>query len=311
LVQAADGTQLWADAYEFHLEDIFSIQEEMARQIAASIEPELAAVEQQLASRKAPENLDAWDCYQRGLWHLWAFTTPGFDAAEHFFRRAIEIDPQFARAHGGLGYVEVQRTLYATPQERPARLAAGLQFGRAAVALDERDCYCHCVLGRALSFAQEYQAASDALEHAIELNPSFAQGFFAQGFNKLWAGRQMEAEALLDRATLLSPRDSHLWSFHHVRACVHFSLEEMDTAAEFARLAAQLPNSSHRAFATWAASLGQLGRKSEAEQAAEELARRKPGYSVSLARDDFFFCRDEKFLDHFVEGLKVAGVPAD
>ena len=57
----------------------------MARQIAATIEPELSKVEQQLAARKAPESLDAWDCYQRGLWNLWRFTTPGFDAAESIF----------------------------------------------------------------------------------------------------------------------------------------------------------------------------------------------------------------------------------
>ena len=79
LVRAADGKQLWADKYDLQLEYIFDIQEEMARQIAATIEPELSKVEQQLAARKAPESLDAWDCYQRGLWNLWRFTTPGFE----------------------------------------------------------------------------------------------------------------------------------------------------------------------------------------------------------------------------------------
>ena len=79
LARAADGKQLWSDKYELQLENIFDIQEEMARQISATIEPELSKVEQQLAARKAPESLDAWDCYQRGLWNLWRFTTPGFD----------------------------------------------------------------------------------------------------------------------------------------------------------------------------------------------------------------------------------------
>ena len=69
LVRAADGQQLWSDKYDLQLEYIFDIQEEMARQIAATIEPELSKVEQQLAARKAPDNLDAWDCYQRGLWN--------------------------------------------------------------------------------------------------------------------------------------------------------------------------------------------------------------------------------------------------
>ena len=89
LVRAADSKQLWSDKYDLQLEYIFDIQEEMARQIAATIEPELSKVEQQLASRKAPENLDAWDCYQRGLWNLWRFTTPGFDSAESYFQRRL------------------------------------------------------------------------------------------------------------------------------------------------------------------------------------------------------------------------------
>ena len=55
LVRAADGRQLWSDKYDLQLEYIFDIQEEMARQIAATIEPELSKVEQQLAARKAPD----------------------------------------------------------------------------------------------------------------------------------------------------------------------------------------------------------------------------------------------------------------
>src|SRR5215207_11551367 len=206
LVRAADGTQLWADNYDLQLERIFDVQEEMARQIAATIEPELSRVEQQLAARKPPGNLDAWDCYQRGLWHFWAFTAPGFDQAEAFYRRAVEIDPGFARAHGALAYVNVQRALYDVPGDRQAHLDAALQQARTSVALDDRDSFCRCVLGRALSLVHRNDEASTELELAIELNPSFAQAFFAQGFNLLWANRAIEAEALLERATMLSCR---------------------------------------------------------------------------------------------------------
>jgi hypothetical protein len=76
----------------------------MAKQVAAVMEPEFATIEQQIAFRKPPQNLDAWDCYQRGLWHMWAFTTPGLDEAETMFKRAIELEPGLARAHAGLSY---------------------------------------------------------------------------------------------------------------------------------------------------------------------------------------------------------------
>ena len=309
LVRAADGSQLWTDSYDLQLEDIFDVQEEMARHIAATIEPELSRVEQQLAARKAPGSLDAWDCYQRGLWSFWTFTATGFDTAEEFYRRALESDPEFARAHGALAYVNVQRALYDKPADRGAHIEAALQQGRTAVALDDRDCFCRCALGRALSLARRNEEASEELELAIKLNPSFAQGFFAQGFNLLWHGKPMEAETLLDRATLLSPRDSHLWSFHHVRAWAHFSMGEMDAAADFARRATQQPNVTYRAFATLAASLGNLGRGEEAQAAAAGLIERKPDYTAAVARQEFFFCNDETFVDRFVAGLQQAKVP--
>jgi TolB-like protein len=311
LVRAADGIQLWSETYDLQLEDIFDIQEEMARQIAATIEPELSRVEQQLAARKPPDNLDAWDCYQRGLWHFWAFTAPGFDQAEALYRRAIEIDPGFARAHGALGYVNVQRALYDVPGDRQAHLEAALQHARTSVAHDDRDSFCRCVLGRALCLLRRNGEASDELELAMELNPSFAQAFFAQGFNLLWTSRAIEAEALLDRATMLSPHDSHLWSFHHVRSWVHFSLGEYDMAAEFARRATRQPNVTYRAFATLAAALGNLGDKGEARAAAAGLIERKPDYTAETARQELFFCNGREFPDRFVAGLRAAGVPAE
>ncbi len=308
LVQAVDGKQLWSDKYDLQLEYIFDIQEEMARQIAATIEPELSKVEQQLAARKAPESLDAWDCYQRGLWNLWRFTTPGFNSAETYFQRAIAADPNFARSHGALSYVNLQRAFIDEPKDRPARLEMALRQARDAVALDDLDCFCHCALGRALCLTHQNDEALAALDVSLELNPSFAQAHFAQGFNLLWYGREIEAETLLDRATMLSPRDNHLWSFHHVRSWTHFSLGEYDIAVEFARRATRQPNVTYQAFASLAASLGLLGERAQAEAVAVELLQRKPNYSIEIARQEFFFCNDMGFVNRFVEGLRVAGV---
>jgi TolB-like protein len=308
LVRAADGEQLWSDKYDLQLEDIFDIQDEMARQIAATIEPELSKVEQQLAARKAPESLDAWDCYQRGLWNLWRFTRPGFDSAETYFKRSITEDPSFARGHGALSYVNLQRAFLDTPADRMPRLETALRQAQTAVALDELDCFCQCALGRALCLTRQNDEALAALDLSLELNPSFAQAYFAQGFNLLWLGRETEAETLLDRAVVLSPRDSHLWSFHYVRAWTHFSLGEYDIAVEFARRATRQSNATYQAFAPLAASLAILGDKTQAEKASAELLQRKPGYTIDTARQELFYCNDADLLNRFLRGLNSAGI---
>jgi tetratricopeptide (TPR) repeat protein len=308
LVSVLDGSQLWSDLYELTIDDLFSVQEEMARQIAATIEPELCRIEQGLSLLKDPQRFEALDFYQRGMGEMWCFTQAGFDRAEAHFRRSIECSSVFARSYGGLGYVNVQRALYDTPERRPARLEAALHFGRQAVRFDDRDCFCHYALGRALSISGEYAAAEDRLREAIDLNPSFAKAYFARGFNLLWAGRRDEAEALLERATLLSPRDEHLWSFHHVQAWALFAAEEYDGAVVHARRAINQSNATYRAYATLTAILGRMG-SSERRIAAAELLDRRASYTASNVQQELFFCKDVSFLEKFTDGLISSGVP--
>src|SRR5439155_10561664 len=144
---------LWWESYDVALSDILDVQNTMAQQIAAVIEPELARLEREAAVRRPPVNLGAWDCYQRGLWHLWGFTSPGLAEGEAMFRHAIDLDPGFARAHGALAYVKLQRLIMSDPDQRPALLEDALRDGRKAVALDDQDCMNNCVVGRVLCFS--------------------------------------------------------------------------------------------------------------------------------------------------------------
>jgi tetratricopeptide (TPR) repeat protein len=291
------------------LPDIFAIQAAMAQQIAAVVEPELARIEREAAVRKPPADLNAWDCYQRGLFHLWGFTTPGMAEAETMFRRAIELDPGFARAHGALSYVHLQSSVLCDPAERPRLLREALEQGRIAVALDTEDSMNLCVLGRAHCFLHEHDEAIELLEQSIVLNPSFAQGYFALGFALTCCGRAEEALAHFERAAELSPRDPHLSSLHAMRALAHLALKEDEAAAAFARKGTRLPNAKHWPFVVLAAALGLIGRASETPPVLAELMRRVPGYTLATTRSDFFFCGDTALIERCVEGLRRAGVP--
>lgn len=309
LVSAETGRQLWSDLHEFTLEHLLDIQRSMAEQIAATIEPELARLEREAAVRRPPRHFDAWDCYQRGLWHLWGFTVPGLEEAEAMFRRALGIDPGFARAHGALAYVHLQSAVMRRPPDRAALLDAAMREARQAVALDDQDSMNLCVLGRAHAFLMEEEEAIARLEQAVSLNPSFAQAWYALGFTLVFAGREEEAIACIERATELSPRDPHLSSFHAMRGLAHLFLGDLDAAVAFARQGTRVANAKHWPFAVQAAALGLLGREAEARRAVAELLARQPDYALEMARSDFFFCRDAARIERFVEGLRRAGLP--
>ncbi len=85
LVDAQTGHHVWAERYDREMEDIFDLQDEMVQIIAAALEPELNAVERERAHRKSPENLDAWELYQRALWHMWGFRNDGTKTAMELF----------------------------------------------------------------------------------------------------------------------------------------------------------------------------------------------------------------------------------
>src|SRR5215472_11996007 len=185
----------------------------MSQQVGAVIEAGRARLEREAAVRRPPVNLGAWDCYQRGLHHLWGFTIPGLAEAEAMFRRAIELDPGFARAHGALAYVTLQSLIRRDRHERDALLEDALRYGRTAVALDDQDCMNLCVVGRVLCFRHEYAEALAYLEQSIRINPSFAQAYFALGFTLIVSGHPNDGIPFLDRAIELSRRDPHLASF--------------------------------------------------------------------------------------------------
>ena len=308
LVSADDGSQIWSETFELDLPDIFAIQDEMAQQIAAVIEPELAQVEREAAVRKPPGTLDAWDSYQRGLWHLWGFSAPAFAEAEAMFRRAIALEPGLARAHSALAYLGFQQALLTTGAERARWMAQALDSAWRSVALDERDCTTHCTLGRALGLHREFPPAIAAHERSLRLNSSFGKGYFAFGDTLLWCGRAEESIALAERALELSPRDPHIWAFRNMQALAHLILGDLETALEFFRIALSHPNASYRVASNLVATLGLMGEGEEAAPACAELLRRKPGFSVAQARDNYFFCADEQFLARYAEGLRAAGI---
>jgi tetratricopeptide (TPR) repeat protein len=166
-----------------------------------------------------------------------------------------------------------------------------------------------CVLGRAHCMLREHEDAVAMLEQCVELNPSFAQGYFALAFALTWSGREIEALTLVERAIELSPRDPHLTSFHHLRALAHFALGDLEAVVSCSRMAMRLQNASPGSFALHAAALGLIGRAEAAQATVEELLRRAPDYSCAYGRNDLFFCSDPAVIERFAEGLALVGLP--
>ncbi len=309
LIDATTGQHVWAERYDRELADIFALQDEMAQTIVALVEPELGAVERERAHRKPPENLDAWETYQRGLWLMWTFLEDDNAEARRLFRRAHELDPGFAAAYAHEAYAHFITVVMGWADTPDEALATGLMAANMALALDDKDPVAYFALGRVTMMRGEHDAAIAALETTLALNPSFAQAYHGLGFALALAGRLEEAVEMFDKAERLSPFDPLLWAFTitHGLACI--LARDNKTALQLARQTLQIPRASgYWPHAVLAAALAHLGQMDEARAAVTEALEAKPDLSLTYL-EKTRPTKEPDGLDPYLDGLRKAGLP--
>ena len=309
LIDTEAGRHVWAERYDRTLEDVFNLQDEIAETIVGAIEPELIDAEHRRIARKSPESLDAWDYYQRGIHHLYKFTQDGFSAASQDFERSIRSDPTFPPAYAVLAETRFHEVLEGFANDPTTTLNDALRLAKQAVSMDRQDATGRFAVGRVQSLRRQYEDSVAELMAALELNPSYAQAHLGLGFTLTISGRMAEAIPHLDEAMRLSPRDPRLWSFMNVRAFAHLLAGEYEDALDWASHAARQPNAGHWTNAHVVAALGHLGRLDEAKVALEALLQRNPQFSCKFAREHRFYMRCPKAIEHYVDGLRKAGLP--
>ena len=308
LIDTTTGNHVWAERYDGDLSDVFAIQDEMTQAIVGAIEPELGNAERERARRKPPDNLDAWSCYQRGLWHLFRFTKEDNETAEGLFRRSATLDPGFSGPFMGLASVGYWNVLFGYTDSPAEALANAFTAARTAVSLDDKDAMAHWALGRVYTQMGESEAAIAELEAAVSVNPSFAHGHFNLGWALVLAGQTQEALPHFDRALRLNPHDPLLWPLLVGRAVALIVLHRYEEAAVCARRATRHPTANYVPTATLVSVLGHLGDTKGARAAMERVYRLRPDFSISLFRRLWVF-RNEADRACVLEGLAKAGVP--
>jgi TolB-like protein len=309
LIAGATGSHIWAERYDRKLEDIFDLQDEITETIAARLEPELATVERQRAKRKPPQSLDAWDHYLLGLEQLYTFRKEGNEKAQSFFRRAIELDPEFSQAHARLAYALVLSMVYFDSEPDADVLDEALAIAQKAVALDEQDAVSHFTLGRVRLARGEYEQAIREMEISLELNPCLAVTYCGLGDALTYSAHLDDAVTQFEHAIRLSPHDPYRWGFYSYRSLAHLFLHEYEAAADWADQATQVPNVQYWAYANRVAALGYLDRPDETRAAVRDLLRRKPDFSCGFAQRQLFYIKKKEQMNTYLEGLRKAGIP--
>ena len=309
LIDGTTGNHVWAERYDRDLTDIFDLQDEISQTIAAAIEPELSNAERERALRQPPDNLGAWESYQRGMWHLYRFTEEDTRGALQLFRRAIDGDPRFAPAHVGQSFAHFTNIFLGWTGDREQEIEDTWMAAQAAVACDDKDAAAHWVMGRAFMLRCEFDQSIAELRQAIGINPSYAHAYYNLGWTLALVGKAEDSLVNLERADRLSPHDPLLFAIWGTRSFSLQQLERYDEALTWVEKASRQPNAHEHLFAALAYSFVLCDRTAEAQEVAREILRKTPTYRIQLYAQAFPF-QNQTFMATILEAMEKAGLPA-
>ena len=189
LIDTSTAAHLWADRFDGGIEDIFDLQDQVTANVVGAIAPRLEQAEIERAKRRPTESLDAYDYFLRGLASLYQWTRESNDEALRLFRRAIELDPNFAVAHGMAAWSFVWRKVNGWISDRANELAEVERLARRAVELGPDDVVALAGGGYALVFVvHDLDEGPAVMERALALNPNHAWTLNSSGWTKAFLG---------------------------------------------------------------------------------------------------------------------------
>ncbi|HUC66719.1 MAG TPA: winged helix-turn-helix domain-containing tetratricopeptide repeat protein [Stellaceae bacterium] len=306
LIETEAGAHIWADRYDGNITDVFTVQDEIARAVTTAIAPAIADAERQRALRRPPGVHDAWNAYQRGLWHLSKATRENNRLAQQCFAEAIALDANFSGGYHALALAQMQESgLFATLGVAEARVSI-TDLARRAVAIDEGDAEAHACLSWALNFNGDYQGALSEAQRALLISPNLASAHRAMGTTLIFSGQPRRGRAALEVSIRLDPRDPLLaWHLNRI-AIAHYFAGEYDAAIDAAQRVIRSYPEFPLIYRWLAAALGQASRTEEARQVLEKAIAIGAGTFDMYVRRRVPWHRPEDY-EHMLEGLRKAG----
>ena len=278
LIDAQNGYRLWSERFDRELDDIFAIQDEIARHVVDALGLSLTQREERRLLERSTNNVPAYEFYLRGRKLFQKWTRQNIELARKMFQRAIELDPDFADAWAGLATAHVH--LFGRDNE--PHLEKAREASDHALKLDPESAEAHVAAGQGFSMEQRYVDAAKEFERAIELDPALFDAYYYYGRACFKSGDSDKSLRLFQQAQDVRPEDYEAIYLTSLVLRLLGRNEESRAADERAiksvRKHLELNPDDARAYVLGAGALARLGERDEAKQWCER--------AMSLAPDD-------------------------
>lgn len=300
LIEASTGVQLWGDRYDRDMVDIFALQDEVTRTVAATLGVKIQDVALQRALKKNAVELNAYDCLLRARRYTWMLSAEMHAEARDLLEKAVELDPLSADAHALLANVYLGEHRFEM-NPRPNPIGRALVHALAATRLDPQNAYARCWLAIVHFFRGENDRFEAEAQLAVDLNPNDPETLADVGHYYAYMGAFERGAALSRRAQQLNPL--HPGWYHFSFARLHYNARNyVQTIADVQKIG--LPH-FYWTHMLDAAAKGQLGHP-DAGAALARIFDVKPNFAARVELQKWNAAPAD--LEHIVEGLRKAGL---
>jgi len=306
LVDTRNGSHIWAERYDRNFTEVFAVQDEVTRKIVSALSVRLTTSEEEKLGHSGTDNFAAYDAFLRGQQYAVQRTKEGNSLARDAFRKAVELDPAYARAYGALAILLTRdyRNDWTELSLSEARVRA-LELAQKAVSLDRSSPQAYWALGYVNLLQKNYDDAAEAAEQTIRLAPGYADGYGLMAFINNSQGRAEDAVKNIKKAMALNPYYTYEYPSNLGRA--YYSLGDYTKAVRYLREAIQRNENSLHPRLYLAASYVRIGQQEDAEWEINQTEILHPGTSISRLANTLPI-KDKNRLNRFLGDLRKAGL---
>lgn len=306
LIDTETGSHLWTEGYNRRLRDIFTVQDDVTRNVVTALALTLTEEEKEYVARRDTRSVAAYDLFLQGQAHYTRNLREDNINARNYFLRALALDADFTRAHGALALTHADDFRFAWNRDPAASAGAALRHAERAVALDARSPQAHWVLGYVqLHVRRDHAAALKMGARATALDPNHADSHALLAVSQLYAGDTQASVRHIERAMQLSPVQSA--RYRSVLGFAHYFAGRHDQARVVLEQALEQNPARLLPQLYLAATLSQLGKLDEARWLADTIRAEHPEFKLQRWADAQPFA-DQTQLRKVVDDLRRTGL---